>query len=85
MMTMALARPRSLSGNQLLIMVSTTGSMPPSETPRAKRRNSSWYWLVTSPVSTDITAQANSDQPMNFLPLPYTASLPPGTAETGNR
>ncbi|MNU05809.1 hypothetical protein D3C72_2507530 [compost metagenome] len=39
--TMALARPRSLSGNQLLIMVSTTGSMPPSETPSAKRRNNS--------------------------------------------
>ncbi len=57
MMTMALARPRSLSGNQLLIMVSTTGSMPPSETPRAKRRNSSWYWLVTRPVSTEITAR----------------------------
>ncbi|MNE67127.1 hypothetical protein D3C80_1627180 [compost metagenome] len=43
MITIALARPRSLSGNQLLIMVSTTGSIPPSETPKAKRRNSSWY------------------------------------------
>ncbi|MNC65396.1 hypothetical protein D3C81_2018690 [compost metagenome] len=42
MITMALARPRSLSGNQLLIIVSTTGSMPPSATPRAKRRNSNW-------------------------------------------
>jgi hypothetical protein len=42
-MTIALARPRSASGNQLLIMVSTTGSMPPSATPSKKRRASSWY------------------------------------------
>ena len=38
--TKAFARPISFSGNQLLIMVNTTGSIPPSETPRIKRSTS---------------------------------------------
>ncbi|MNC53351.1 hypothetical protein D3C75_1027530 [compost metagenome] len=37
-MTKALARPSSFSGNQLLIMVSTTGNIPPSEIPNTKRK-----------------------------------------------
>ncbi|MNL72707.1 hypothetical protein D3C87_1980590 [compost metagenome] len=38
--TNAFARPTSFSGNQLLTIVKTTGSIPPSETPRIKRRTS---------------------------------------------
>ncbi|MNT32818.1 hypothetical protein D3C72_1687170 [compost metagenome] len=76
--TRALARPRSWSGNQLPTMVSTTGSMPPSATPSAKRRISSSVSLRTRPVSTEMMAQASIDQAMKLRPLPRTASLPPG-------
>ena len=34
---------------------------------------------VTDDDGNEITAQATSDQPINFLPLPCTAILPPGT------